>query len=163
MASKLKHHSLNMGVQAGRLRSVFPSSTIRFSQNELTWESSITPTPLSSIYEVKLHYVRGENPNVYVVAPKLILFPGESTLPHVYDTEKQWLCLYYRKAKEWNSNMLVADTVVPWACEWLCHYEIWLCTGTWQGGGIHNETGVEKQADKQKETIDEASSRKKQS
>jgi hypothetical protein len=160
MASKLKQHCLNMGVQAGRLRSVFPASTIRFSQNELTWESTIVPTPLSGIYEVKLHYVRGENPNVYIVSPKLTLYPGESKLPHVYDTKKQWLCLYYRKAKEWNSGMHIADTVVPWSCEWLCHYELWVCTGTWHGGGIHHEKEAEKQANKQKETIDESSNDK---
>lgn len=31
--------------------------------------------------------------------------------------------------------MLIADTIVPWASEWLLHYEYWLSTGTWHGGG----------------------------
>ena len=32
--------------------------------------------------------------------------------------------------------MLIATTTVPWAAEWLLHYELWLATdGTWCGGG----------------------------
>ena len=29
--------------------------------------------------------------------------------------------------------MLIVDTIVPWAAEWLLHYEIWLATGEWFG------------------------------
>jgi hypothetical protein len=29
----------------------------------------------------------------------------------------------------------IADTIVPWTAEWLVHYEIWLMTGEWYGGG----------------------------
>lgn len=56
--------------------------------------------------------------------------PGRS-LPHVYDDGT--LCLYERG--EWNDNMFLADTIVPWASEWLAHYEIWLGHGKWYGGG----------------------------
>jgi hypothetical protein len=31
--------------------------------------------------------------------------------------------------------MLIADSVVPWASEWLFFYEIWLPSGEWHGGG----------------------------
>jgi hypothetical protein len=31
--------------------------------------------------------------------------------------------------------MSIADTVLPWTTEWLYHYEIWLITGEWTGGG----------------------------
>ena len=31
--------------------------------------------------------------------------------------------------------MSIADTIVPWTAEWLVHYEIWLVTGEWYGGG----------------------------
>jgi hypothetical protein len=55
----------------------------------------------------------------------------------VYDTEKQHLCIYYKRAKEWDETKFIADTIIPWTSEWLLHYEIWVATGTWQGGGIH--------------------------
>jgi hypothetical protein len=36
---------------------------------------------------------------------------------------------------EWTVGMSIANTIVPWTSEWLAHYEIWLATGDWQGGG----------------------------
>lgn len=40
--------------------------------------------------------------------------------------------------------MLIADTYIPWAIEWLYYYEIWLVTGEWCGGGIHPTTAKPK-------------------
>lgn len=37
--------------------------------------------------------------------------------------------------------MALAHTIVPWACDWLMHYEFWLATGTWAGGGVHPTKG----------------------
>lgn len=68
---------------------------------------------------IKLVYKGVKHPNVYVVNRKLDLYSGETKLPHVYDTEKQWLCLYYRKANEWRNDMFIADVVVPWISECL--------------------------------------------
>jgi hypothetical protein len=31
--------------------------------------------------------------------------------------------------------MLLAHTLLPWTAEGLLHYELWLITGTWTGGG----------------------------
>lgn len=147
---KNKIHPLNMAMQAGKIKSIFPACSLSYNQNELTWKHTITPSPLSAQYEIKISYIRGENPNVYVVNPKLELYPGEVKLPHVYNTSKQWLCIYYRKASEWRSDMYIADTVIPWTSEWLLHYECWLATGIWHGGGIHHESEEKKQANKQK-------------
>ena len=79
----------------------------------------------------------GQTPKVYVVSPKpLALADGAQRLPHVYDHVKQQLCLYYGPAREWTPDKMIADTIVPWASEWLLHYEFWLVTGIWHGGGI---------------------------
>lgn len=135
----VKIHTLNMALQAGKIRSLFPASSLNYNQSVLTWFCTLTPSPLSAPYEVKVIYKRDEHPNVYVVNQRLQLREGEDKLPHVYSTPDQWLCLYYRKGREWNSGMLIADTVIPWTCEWLLHYECWLATGEWHGGGIHHE------------------------
>jgi len=50
------------------------------------------------------------------------------------------LCLYYHYEYD-VTRMLLADTVIPWASEWLLHYEIWLATGTWHGGGHGSQHG----------------------
>ena len=142
---RTKAHSLSMALQAGKIKSLFPGSVISNDPNKIIWKYSITPSPLSCTYEIKLIYIKGEQPNIFVLNPKLSLHPNEKKLPHVYDNEKQWLCLYYRKAREWNSSMLLTETVIPWTSEWLYHYEIWLATGEWHGGGIHHEMGGEEQ------------------
>lgn len=59
--------------------------------------------------------------------------------PHVFNEAGDPLCLFYAAAREWNSSMLIARTIVPWACEWLLHFEAWLFTGEWDGGGISHE------------------------
>lgn len=142
MAGNYYDHSLNFALQAGKIKSLFPDSKLNFDQNRLVWTYSLTPSPLSCTYDVKLIYKRGEDPNVFVINPKLKLYPGETKLPHVYNTDKQWLCLYFRRAREWRSSMLIANTVISWTCEWLVHYELWVGTGNWGGGGIHLENEV---------------------
>jgi hypothetical protein len=132
-----KNWEVSIFAQKARLIKLFPMSTVKVEKNVLTWKYSISPSPLSETYDVKLVYKAGFHPCIYVINKKLELYPGETTLPHVYNTEKQWLCLYYRKANEWNNHFFIADMVVPWISEWLLHYEFWLATGEWHGKGIH--------------------------
>jgi hypothetical protein len=126
--------------QAGMLRSYFPQSKItRHGEKELVWIGELTPSPLSNTYKVKVHYKPGEFIRVFVIEPKLRLADGATSLPHVYSTQRQQLCLYYPKDKEWTPSMWIADSIIPWASEWLYHYEIWVGTGDWRGGGIEHD------------------------
>lgn len=138
MAKKIKCNPLNMALQAARIKAVFPNSQVTVNQNQLTWKCMICPSPLSEVYQVKMVYQKGKQPNVYVTDPKLDFYPGKKRLPHVYNTSKQWLCLYYRKARQFEFHMPIIDTIIPWISEWLLHYECWLATGEWHGGGIHH-------------------------
>lgn len=125
--------------QAGTLKSFFPASEIvRKGEDELIWVGEITPTPLSETYRVQLHYKRGAFINVFVIDRKLKLADGASKLPHVYSTRRQQLCLYYPKDNEWHSGMFYVKSLIPWASEWLYHYEIWVGSGEWHGGGIEH-------------------------
>lgn len=142
---KLKVHPLNVAVQAGKLKSYFPDSKVIIRPSRLIWLYSLTPTALSPSYKVKIEYRIGTSPNVYITSPKLKLATGEKDLPHVYSTKRQWLCIYYRRALEWKSNMTIADSIIPWTSEWLFFYEIWLGTGKWLGGGVHTERITEQQ------------------
>ncbi|KGH44954.1 hypothetical protein IN07_20325 [Modestobacter caceresii] len=53
------------------------------------------------------------------------MFPGDE------------LCFFYDEFV--SGRHLIADTVVPCISEWLFHYELWLSTGEWHGGGLHPE------------------------
>ncbi|MBS1597321.1 MAG: hypothetical protein JST75_03790 [Bacteroidetes bacterium] len=126
--------------QEGALRSYFPGSEItRRGEDELLWVGEISPTPLSGKYKIKLHYKRREFISVFVLSPKLRLAEGATKLPHVYSTLRQELCLYYPKNNEWNQGMFYVKSLIPWASEWLYHYEIWAGCGKWYGGGIDHE------------------------
>lgn len=148
---------ISLIAQEGTLKSYFPGTRIfRKGEMELIWTGAVTPSPLSATYTLHLHYKFKEGAKVYVINPKpLKLADGKTKLPHVYSTPEQRLCLYYPAGNEWNTSMFYVKTLIPWACEWLYHYELWVATGTWSGGGIEHETEAEKQANKQKEANDE--------
>jgi hypothetical protein len=140
----MKINRKSLIIQEHTLKAVFPESTIiRHREESLTWIHSITPSPLSETYKVKLQYLKDNGVKVYVINPKpLVLAKGKSVLPHVYDSVKQQLCLYYPRKNEWNMGMLLTESIIPWISEWLFHYELWVGTGDWKGGGIHGETSV---------------------
>jgi hypothetical protein len=141
MGSKyLKLKKLTVSQQAYILSSMYPGSYCKFHKNKLDWIGIIVPTPLSGLYTVNVIYRQGYNPRTYVQDPQLSLLPGKK-LPHVYSQIEQRLCLYYpSKRPQWDESMHIAETIVPWASEWLLFYELWLATGEWLGGGIHLET-----------------------
>jgi len=134
----IKKHRISLVVQVHKLQSYFPDSKYIIRNNILIWKGYLQPMDLSQKYLIKIVYQQERHPDVYVLDPKpLVLAQGKTKLEHVYNTKKQHLCIYYTKAKEWDEAEFIADTIVPWTSEWLLHYEIWVATGTWHGGGIH--------------------------
>ncbi len=144
MAQKIK--PLPIAVQAMNIKRVFSDSKVAtLHDQQLTWTYTITPSPLGDEYKVRLVYHLSQAPKIYVVEPKpLALAKGKAKLPHCYDQSEQRLCLCYPDGKEWNKTMLLANTVIPWTYEWLYHYEIWLGTGEWTGGGVHPQNNLPK-------------------
>lgn len=117
----------------------FDNSIWHLRPHGFTWLFNVTPTAISDTYTLKMVYDEPFLPNIYVVSPKpLTLAKGAEKLPHTYDTKKQWLCLFKPNSGEWNSTMLIANTIVHWAIEWLYYYENWVYTGKWLGGGHGN-------------------------
>lgn len=110
--------------------------------NVLQWIGTLKSSPIGCDYKVKLQYEDGNPPHVFVLDPlPLKLAEKQTRLPHVYDHSKQRLCLYYPDGNEWNNTKSIAQTIMPWTIEWLYHYELWLITGEWLGGGsFHGET-----------------------
>ena len=112
---------------------VVKSQTLRY----LVWEMDIIPTPNSYSYRIRIDYTIGSAPATYVIEPTILSkAEGSNSLPHVFDNEKQQLCLYYGRIGEWTSSMFLAKKIVPWAAEWLFFYEIWVITGEWLGEGV---------------------------
>ena len=117
----------------------------------VTWEGWIKP--LGQPYKIRIALCLGcdldnvrilpRGPSVTVVDPLLrrrALEPADP-IPHHYPNrlcpEKPVLCLYDPAEDEWHFGDAIADTIVPWAVDWLACYEGWLATGEWTGGGRH--------------------------
>lgn len=121
--------NLSLVQQHVALEKAWPcGATIR--RSVLTANLKLNPSPVSPTYSVSLEYRLGSAPRVHVLEPKLDP-RHRNRLPHVYTKDR--LCLYY--PGEWNGSMVVASTIIPWTAEWLFHYEIWLATDRWAGGG----------------------------
>ena len=120
----------SLAQQAFALHARFPGVHAALNTHRLVWVGELQPTSLSRLYRVELTYARRRFPRVRVL-DKLEVRVGEGSLPHVYSDGS--LCLH--EDDEWSPQMFLADTIVPWAAEWLAHYEIWLATGVWYGGG----------------------------
>jgi hypothetical protein len=120
----------SLAQQALALDARFPGGTATFNRSRLLWAASLSPTADSRIYTVTISYRLGAHPEVRVTDPPLDTRLGES-LPHIFRGGS--LCLY--REEDWSPRILLADSVVPWAAEWLLYYEIWLATGEWEGGG----------------------------
>jgi hypothetical protein len=128
MATTVRARSLSMAQQATGLRSVFPDAELALKPYSLRWTGQLQPCDLSRVYTIRIDYVRGRYPSVRVLAPALKATEA-GFLPHTYDDAT--LCLH--DVGQWNAAMLIVDTIVPWAAEWLLYYEMWLATGEWLG------------------------------
>ena len=146
MAQKIK--PIPISIQALNIKRLFPDTKIvTVHDQQLSWTHTITPSPLGDLYKIKIVYHLTKSPKIFVIDPKpLLLAQGKTSLPHCYDQKQQQLCLYYPKSNEWDKTMLLSTTVIPWTFDWLYHYEIWLGTGDWNGGGIHNINETVKKA-----------------
>lgn len=119
----------------------------RIREESLIATFDVSPTSLSPIYKVKIKYKKKERISVFVVNPKpLTLAEGKKTLPHVYSTPQQKLCLYYPKDMEFNPlKVLWVESLVKWINEWFFYYEIWLINGgEWLGPEIKHDDEKEK-------------------
>ena len=144
MASKkyLKNKPITIPIQKFNIRKKFKTMIIKeYYGIGLKMILRIQPTEFSKFYNVLLEYVSVQKkPRVYVCIDQLEV-ENKDSIPHKYQIKningKEYvdLCLYYKN--EWNSTMNISETIIPWICEWLYHFEFWSITGKWCGGGKH--------------------------
>ena len=110
----------------------------------LEWRCDLSPTAFSRIYSVRIEYILGCPPDVFVEFPDLRVLADGRNLPHVYSEAPICLCLYLPGSSEWGPWMLLDRTVVPWTLLWLFYFEEWLRTGEWGGSGRHPDGTVDR-------------------
>lgn len=107
----------SLPLQIAKMRHRFPGFVYKGGRN--AWCGTLQPTKESPAYRVKLEYNPGRSPKVWVLEPRV-----HPDAPHRYRDES--LCLYHPRDGNWNPSLFLADTIVPWAAEWLFYYEVWL-------------------------------------
>lgn len=133
--------ALTIQEQNTAMKCIWPSFSVhklnRQSQSA-RWTGEVQPQ--FGRFRIEVAYRLGEVPDVRVLHPALIRLPGnvEGQLPHVYPpADDPTLCLFDPVTDHWEPAMTIAATTVPWACDWIACYELWLMTGRWTGGGRH--------------------------
>lgn len=133
---KIRKYSL--AEQRFVLAKQYPEAKCHIKNGILYWQGAIRPTVLSNEYNIKLSYKMNYRPRVVLYGDNIKEIDNPE-FPHNFKINKERkevdLCLHYKK--EFGSDCLIADTIIPWTVEWLYHYEIWIATGVWNGGGIH--------------------------
>jgi hypothetical protein len=143
---------LSVVEQDRQIRRDFPDFRLLFDGVFVgAWEGTVTPIArahsIGILYYPRLYYletgvIRASYVTVRVLSPTIGLDPrgtGERP-PHIYvDDEGRGfsICLYDPRDYEWSPDRFIAETIIPWACEWLFYYEGWLHNGEWAGGGNH--------------------------
>jgi hypothetical protein len=118
------------GQQAMALAALPLTTDVTVRRGRVCWHGCLRPTPLSASYTLRIGYKPPTPPIVNVISPTLEPRASED-LPHLYDDGDLCLCYPW----QWDGSQLIATTIVPWASEWLAHYELWRVTGRWHGGG----------------------------
>ena len=138
----LRKKSLPLIEQKIALSQAYPCSTCRLVRNVLTWRATIKPTSFSRSYDATLIYNGHQPPRISIGGESLRKLDDPS-FPHRYEIDaahnKVRICLYYPGDLDYSKPF--SETIVPWISEWLFHYEIWLATDRWSGGGIHPPSG----------------------
>lgn len=107
------------------MRQLFPQFNYKTGKKPV-WYGTLQPTQDSPEYRLKLAYWPEKSPKVWVMSPEV-----HADAPHRYQDRS--LCLYYPRHGEWNPGMFLAETIIPWAAEWLFFYKFG--ARTQRGGG----------------------------
>lgn len=117
--------------QLRNLKAAYPEVRPSYKRGLMSWSGWLQPTEMSERYRVVISWDGvSYRPRVRVIAPALRT-RGDEPLPHVFSDGS--VCLHM--PDEWSPDDLISETIIPWASEWLLHYELWLVTGEWTGGG----------------------------
>ena len=106
----------------------------------LTCLLKITPSETSDTYKLRIKYKlslkTGEYyPQVWLLDPPMQKKDGDYP-KHIYASRQdaaghQCLCVFYPGFSEWNRQMMLSRSFVPWISTWLNTYEYWLITDEW--------------------------------
>ena len=133
MANRIPRAYLSPRDQGAFVKALFPSFTCSCGI-KLVCRGTISPSPLSNIYRVRIEYDGVYAPKAWLEDPQLRPREPGGRIPHTYNNERP---CFFTPGVDWHRDLKIALTVIPWLSLWLLYYEAWHATGVWQGGGTH--------------------------
>lgn len=125
-------------VQRAAFKAKMPDCQLHLNKSYLKAMGKLQPTPRSIWYSYEIRYWFKEKIKIFIREPEIKVMHNGKKAEHLYSDGS--LCLFFPKAREFNSKRLIVEYIIPWISLWLFFYEIWLVTGDWKGGGIHPGT-----------------------
>ena len=147
----LKNKAIPLIQQGIRLRNLYEGliDSISISKSELVCIMHLQPSEHSDTYTVKIIYkISDFSPKVWLISHSLKTVGGKRP-HHIYEVDEEGhcrLCVYDPKLKEWNQQMFIAESFVPWICTWLNTYEYWVITEEWHYDEAIRSKGKSKKA-----------------
>lgn len=134
--------------QLTRMRGLWPDFVPEVDKEIIIWTGTLRPFQAEWRIRVLWFWRTDERPYVQLLDPPLR--PREGTeyadIPHLIyfakDPALSALCLYDPDGGQWDPRMLIADTTIPWAADWLKFYEFWLYDGIWRGKSVGPESAA---------------------
>lgn len=106
----------------------FPFLVCTIHNKVMTCIGWIKPDDCRERYKIKIEYVAGHEPKSTILYPRID--PRKEI--HMYNDHS--LCLHYSPDLRWNERIKIYEYTVPWICEWVIFYEIYLINGRrWEG------------------------------
>lgn len=137
MIPRRQQFGLSIAQQSFLLQNSIPQAIVNAKPGRLECRIDVRPTMISRMYQLRISYELGKHPVSVVASPDLGKLTGEK-IPHLWRVDPYELCLYFHKNREWSPKMHISRTIFPWCMEWLFHFECWLGTGHWDGGGTRH-------------------------
>lgn len=143
----------SLGAQRARMMARWPQFQFNQLQGTMvSWEGPIRGFQKQHRIEIFWDPAGLEKPYVVLRNPELKPREGRpyEEIPHLLfysdRPELSGLCLFDPEGEEWSKKLLIANTTVVWAGEWLLYYELWHVDGIWRGGGVGAENIAESRA-----------------
>lgn len=134
-----KEKRISQAKQFSLVKEKFPSSKFKYKNGKWHLRLNLQPTPFSSFYPIEVIKNNDGHFDVWLIGN--IRKIDDPSFPHKYTVDRKKncvrLCLYHPSKYEWNKLEHIYNTIIPWTCDWLYYYELWLDDGIWRGGGEH--------------------------
>jgi len=127
ISERSKNHYSLLYYQKHHLTKQFNAFKANVVDGVLIANGTLKPTDECDEYKVRIEYVPGMQPRVYVKSHEL------ENIAEIHLYSEGFLCLFDPSETKWKDTNKLSEYTIPWTVEWILYYELWKITGKWEG------------------------------